>query len=460
MQRLHDTAEMLFEPTGDLWKDYSAYCEIEDKSERDDIVDAIRVVDSREGGNGKVQTLVTARNLEYCLNKRDAMPLANAIPHCQSLTTVQLTGCGMTEHSLKLIAEAVYKSQSIMTVAVDFNPGGLYRDPTVSKKDKNEVFVSPLQYRGNHLRNHEPEAAASDKKQSKDKKQGNQKAPVEESQDRAAPIALPTGWHSLLLAGIQQLSLRGNNISDRQVEPIAQLLEANTELLSLSLWGNAITSAGAASIAAALRTNRRLTALNLGHNRIDDDGVIAIATALLTSDSANEDAVKLRQRTLRTATAEALPQLPSFADLFAAPAANENEKKDKKGQTAKGKKAEGPVERLKGDFDKDCVRIDDGRVRVPGNTALWAVNLTNNSGISPNCLASVSAILRSREPTPESFVFEGTLPPHHVPSGISLTHFDVTHSGLPADATKDLKAALTELTAFQAQQASRAASAV
>jgi hypothetical protein len=513
MQRLRDAAEMLFEPTGDLWKDYAAYCEIEDKAEREDIVDAIQVVELKPGDQSnrdnasiaaamaasatgtatamlsgtsammsvaptptapaaasKVQTHVIARNLDYCLAKKDAMPLANAIPHCHTLTKLHLTGCGITEHSLKLFVEAVYKSPSVTSVAIDFNPGGLYKDPTVSKKDRNEVFVNPSQYRGLNQRVVAEEAV--DKKgptkggaADKGKDKGKPAAPVAEDTSAAdkAPIALPTGWHSILLTGITQLSLRGNNITDRQLEPIAALLEANTELLTLSLWGNSITTAGATVLARALKANRRLTSLNLGHNSIDDGGVRALVECLFTMDVPNDEAAKLRAKTLRGSNSAAaeLPTLPGYADLFVVPNQAETDKKDsKKKDVGKKGKTDGPVERLRGDFDKDCVRIEENKVRVPGNTALWSLNLSNNARLTAAAATVIAEVLAHREPVYDSGVaYDGNLPrPYCVPS-LAIERIDLAHSALPETAVAAAKAALDEFAAYRSAAAVRVATA-
>jgi hypothetical protein len=443
MQRLRDAAEMLFEPTGDLWKDYSAYCEIDDKAERDDLVDAIQVTEVRD----KPQTNIIARNLEYCLNKRDAMPLTNAIPHCHTLSRVHLTGCGVTEHSLKLFCEAVYKSPSVTSVAVDFNPNGLYKDPTVSKKDKNELMVSPSHFRGAHLR--APEADPRDAEKGKAGKADAKKPPakvapvVEEAPPEKGPFAIPTGWHGLLITGVQQLSLRGNGITDKQIESMLPLLEANTDLLSLSLWGNAITSVGAASLATALKTNRKLTALNLGHNKLDDAALAAFAAVFYTVDVSNDDASKLRMRTLKVQTSD-LPVYPSYADLFGVPPEKPDEKKEKKKETGKGKKADAPVEKLKGDFDRDCIRIDDGHVRVPGNTVLWALNFSQNSGITATGVSAITEMLNTREPSYDTGIpFDGNVPAPYATS-VALERVDVLHPAMDAAVQERLQGVITD----------------
>lgn len=481
-------AEMLFEPTGDLAKDYSAYCETEDRPERDDLVDAIHMQEQKDAdGIGRMRTVVVARNLDYCLNKRDLVPLANAIPHCPSLSSVQLTGCGVTEHSLKVLVEAVYKSPSMSTVAIDFNPGGLFKDPTVTKKDRNEVFVLPAQFRSAHLQrsNDDPHAPSSkDEKKGGGgaagkgdaAKKGGAAAPVAAVAPRIddTPIAIPTGFHALLMTGIQVLSLRGNAIGDKQAEQIAGILEANADLLSLSLWGNTLTSVGATAIAKALRTNRRLTALNLGSNRIDDAGLAALANIFVCADASNDEAAKMRLRTLHLPASSAgspaaeLPVLPTWTDVVSLLAAPFEPKvgDDKKAggkkdaappAKAKAKGAEvGPVERPKGDFDRDCFRLDEGRVRIPGNTCLWGLNLTSNPGISAAGVRGVIAILRSREPVPTpdaaaALVSAGMVlpPPSTYACSLAIERLEID-CGDDLSLRQELDAAMAELTAHRA----------
>jgi hypothetical protein len=411
---------MIFEPTGDLLKDYSAFCEIDQLNERDDILDGIVSEDGK--------TTVTMRNIEYCLNKRDASPLCSGIPHCLTLTTVEMTGCGLTDHSLKLVAEALYKSQSVATFTADFNASGILKDPTTAKKDKNEVFVLPSHFKGAHLRS----LAVADKTDDPKKKDAKAKAPaaaVKEVQEvTEKPIPLPSGWSSLLMTGLQVLSLRGNAIDDIQVESIAQVLSGNTELLSLNLWGNHITNSGASALANALHLNRRLTSLDLGHNDIDDDGVLAFLRCTLTQDLANDDALKLRQKVCGW-TSE-LPTYPTYADLVSALAQPSDDKKDpKKKDPPKKKGGDGPVERLKGDFDKDCVRLDEGRVRVPGNTSIWCLNFSQNTRISSRVVSSIEEILKRREPSLEE-IFNGGAIREPLPYvvGVQLRHVIVEHT--------------------------------
>ena len=435
---------MLFEPTGDLLKDYSAFCEINQRPERDDIVDGILYNE----GTTPPTMVVSIRNIDYCLNKRDALPLCLAIPHCPNLTTVQLTGCGVTEYSYKVFTEAIYKTGSVHTFAVDFNPNGLFKDPAVSKKDKNEVTVLPSQFRGAHLLKPADTETKDDKKGGKpDPKKAAllQQLKDEQAQLDKQPISLPTGWHSILITGIQVLSLRGNGIDDKQVELIAQGLTTNTDLLSLSLWGNEITTAGAVMLAQALKTNRRLTCINLGSNKIDDTGVAAFAQIFYTTDVTNDEALQVRQRVV---PGSELPQYPTYTDLAAAVAPQEDLKskdpKKKEGPAKGGKKgSEGPTERPKGDFDKDCIRLDDHRVRIPGNTSLWAVNFSQNMLLTKAVATEVIKMLQTREPTAEELSGEASLKdPAPYAAGVQLQHFDVSNTLLDASVQETLNKAL------------------
>jgi hypothetical protein len=435
---------MLFEPTGDLLKDYSAFCEINQRPERDDIVDGILYNE----GTTPPTTMISIRNVDYCLNKRDALPLCLAIPHCPNLTTVQLVGCGVTEYSYKVFTEAIYKTGSVHTFSVDFNPNGLFKDPAVSKKDKNEVTVLPSQFRGAHLL----KPAETDVK---DEKKGGKPDPkkaalIQQHKEQEAvldkqPIILPTGWHSILLTGVQVLSLRGNGIDDKQVELLAQGLSSNTDLLSLSLWGNEITTTGAVMIANALKTNRKLTCINLGSNKINDAGVAAFAQLFYTSDVSHEEALQARQRIVPNTE---LPQYPTYAELASVVVQPEDAKakdpKKKEAPAKPGKKgAEGPAERPKGEFDKDCIKLDDQRVRIPGNTALWAVSFAQNMLLTKNAAQEVIKMLQTREPSVEELLVDGVLKePAPYAAGIQLQHFDVSNTLQDGSVQESLNKAL------------------
>lgn len=462
--------DLLFEPTGDLLKDYCAFCETEDRVERDEICDGI-LKDPLDPS----ATQVSIRNLPSCFTKRDCSALASAIPYCTTLSTVQFVGAGVTEHAYKLLCEAIYRSPSVQSFIVDLNPNALFKDPTVSKKDKNEAFVFPSQFRGGHLKgsNAAEEAAAAAAALAPggkgDKKTDPKKAAaavVPEVKEPEKPIPLPSGWQAALYAGVKVISLRGNGIDDAAVEPIAALLEDHTELLCLSLWGNKITSVGAARLAQALGVNRKLNCLNVGQNLIDDRGLLAFARAFLTRDVSNAVALKMRQKVHHAPTDAPLPNYVAFHDLVSTAAtvagvavAVVEEKKDpkKKEPPAKAKKgADVPVERSKLEFDKDCLRIDEHTVRIPGNNTLWALHLTHNYGITSEGLVQAAAIFARREPTGDALlpfysppspsggpdVAAKSLPEPYVCPPLSLEYFDATHPNISQESLQALTAAI------------------
>ncbi|KPI84667.1 hypothetical protein ABL78_6283 [Leptomonas seymouri] len=191
---------MLFEPCGDLLKDYGAYCETLRVTEREEVYSAIHtctvevprlsipgedcdaasaraegeegrggagstssfkpkssrkasrvgaedatsgrrkssmLVASAAGGAGAVSSLaeatavppvvnatLTSIKLHYpvfCLNQRDMTPLGRAIPHCPSLLSIELVGCGLSVQSYMKLVDAIYRSPRVISVTVDFN---------------------------------------------------------------------------------------------------------------------------------------------------------------------------------------------------------------------------------------------------------------------------------------------------------------------------------------------------
>ena len=359
------TEQQLFNPTGDLAKDYSAYCETDGFFERDDILNAISVLSASErpAATGIETYKFSARNLTS-LTHRDMIPLARAIPHCRALPSLQFSGCSMTEHCLQLLVEAVYRSNSVTFVGIDFNPDGLSKDlngaSALSVRSNSPAHISRRQWasqtslgldglghvrvgdiepiylyphqkgllqlpgaelswkaadkggdltegndgtHGINTKGKNDKVGKSDKgrvEKEKSAKDGAQRGLNGDGRPAAMdPIPVPIGWHGLLLTGIRQLSLRGNDISDKMIEPMAELLERpSSELYTLNLWGNSITSAGAIMLANALQSNRRLTALNLGHNKIDDHGAIALASIFYATDVTSEKAQEMRLRTI------------------------------------------------------------------------------------------------------------------------------------------------------------------
>jgi hypothetical protein len=184
---------MLFEPCGDLLKDYGAYCETLRVTEREEVYSAIHTrsvavprtvaavedndIDdnrsgvgsatspksksprraSRTGTSGRrksslkssadaasssspgdpgmsaadavaapplLNVTLTSITLHYpvfSLNQRDMTPLCRAVPHCPSLVSIELVGCGLSVQSYMKLVEAVYRSPRMISLAVDFN---------------------------------------------------------------------------------------------------------------------------------------------------------------------------------------------------------------------------------------------------------------------------------------------------------------------------------------------------
>lgn len=210
---------MLFDPCGDLLKDYGAYCETLRVTEREDVYSAIHArsvdvpqvvaatgISEGDGADGRAETedgrggagsvsspksksqrkssrtgerrksslkssadgvsgaapqaveavsapaavgvTLTSIKLHYpvfCLNQRDMTPLCRAIPHCPSLLSVELVGCGLSVQSYMKLVEAVYRSPRVISVAVDFNVPFIelkhQRRLTVGKESMEAGFV-------------------------------------------------------------------------------------------------------------------------------------------------------------------------------------------------------------------------------------------------------------------------------------------------------------------------------
>jgi hypothetical protein len=119
--------------------------------------------------------------------------------------------------------------------------------------------------------------------------------------------------------------------------------------------------------------------------------------------------------------------------------------KKKEAPAKPGKKStDGPAERLKGEFDKDCIKLEDNRVRVPGNTALWAVNFAQNILLTRAAADDVIKMLQTREPTPEELVADGGAVKEPAPyaAGIQLQHFEVSNTQQEPSVQESLNKAL------------------
>eukprot|EP01062_Namystynia_karyoxenos_P064813 TRINITY_DN5794_c0_g1_i1.p1 TRINITY_DN5794_c0_g1~~TRINITY_DN5794_c0_g1_i1.p1 ORF type:complete len:535 (+),score=188.33 TRINITY_DN5794_c0_g1_i1:79-1605(+) len=481
-----DPAETMFEPTGDLFKDYCAYCEIEEKEEREDILDCISLEDQRANPRNAqtpdaVHTVLFVRGLEGPLHKKDISPLTNAIPHCSNLYDAKFFSCQLSVDSWKLLVEAVYKSASIITLHVDFNPGLTRRDPTVGRREgRTDHLLWPQQARGGKrdLQQAKPGKDAKGKPPAKGK-------PEEEAAVPITPIRTPDGWDAALLTFVKDLSLRGDAIDDAQCKLLAKGLERCTELLSLNLWGNLIGDSGAKALGAALRVNQRLTALNLGDNRVGDAGIIALADSLKQQDLQDPAegqgpfrALRAKVRVFVEELPEDPPQYPTFTDLAALAAESG---KDAKKPPPKGKKG-AAVGRPEDPWDRDCVRVEESLVRVPGNRSLWSLNVSNNKGITAAGLSHFAEVLLLGVPPPpppeeaapaagadkgkdakrKSMAAEDIpqLPPPPCNSqGCALERLLLQHSALPAEAFAVVTEAIGKLRAARGDASSQGAGA-
>ena len=434
-----DPAAAVFEPTGDLYKDYCAYCETADVDERDDVLDGITLVDEKGSPRNlstphNVHTKLFVRGLESPLYRADISPLTNAIPHCANLYAARFYSCSLTLDSYKLLTEAVYKAPNLISLAVDFNQTPLVaKDPTSSKREKAmEHYLWPQQARGGGAYDMAKQAGGGgggggggDAKKPGGKDGGKGQKAAEEAAAAAAaaaeqgPLRIPDGWQSLLLTAVQELSLRGNGLGDAQAGLLAGSLEKAGSLLSLNLWGNQIGDEGARAFAQALAVNSRLTALNLGDNLVGDGGLEALVASLRQRDVGGAAFAALRaqvrdfQELVAPGTMPAdPPAYPTHADLQAAragdgaDAAASAKKPPPKGKASAkdgaGGAAGGGTLPAACAWDRACVRIPwsgagagggDDLVRVPGNRALWCLNVCNNRGITTEGLRCALRLL-------------------------------------------------------------------
>lgn len=401
----------MFEPTADLEKDYLAYCEIQRRIERADILDSITSEKSPEDPS-KVRTRLFVRHLDQRLDGVDMAPLAAAMPHCAVLPAARFTASGMTDVAYKLLIQAIWKSPCLTSVWFDFHRG-LPRDPgPVSALPKPvglstvppEVMVAPHEWlfpndagAGGSLlppMDVEPAKGAPGKgaKPALDRKKG-----VRSASDEAAPepIKIPDGLAGILVTHIQDLSLRGNDINDAQATLIANALTTHRDLLSLNLWGNHITDAGATKLAEALRVNRRLTALNLGHNLIGDPGAIALAQCFknLLVDTLRMTEMRNQVRVHVSALPEEMPAYPLYEELgknmdplVRGLKDDKRRPNPDKPRTANGNGKRGaavePGQRAPVPWDCDVIRMGTTLYIVPGNQTLWSLNLSNNAALT------------------------------------------------------------------------------
>lgn len=236
------------------------------------------------------------------------------------------------------------------------------------------------------------------------------------------------GWEGMLYTGVRYLCLRGNGIDDTAVRAIVSAMQHNpqSQLLSLNLWGNRITDTGARCIARLLRTNRTLRALDLGRNCIGDAGLLEIVNTFRMIDlSLPEEITSYRQHVLtrpgaseeeRAAASQQMSHpLPSYADLYYHwhavnyPPTQSEERTREGGKRAnqsksKGKSSESFIPTLArptAPFDRYCLRLyptGDNTVRVPGNTVLEVLSLSDNPLITLAGIREVQRRLSLNEP--------------------------------------------------------------
>eukprot|EP00906_Rhabdomonas_costata_P031388 RCo044325 len=303
-----------FEPTGQLQVDYLAYCEIDHVEGRKGILDSIIYEeDFAADGSPRAHTGLHVRNAFERLHRGIMCPIALAIPHCYNLRQIRLSSTNITTVAYRMLIQAVWRSATVFSVWVDFHPRGLLEDPcpaeaaaalpsatlaglgmprsTIvqesdadgSPKSREDFFLYPAEAGCGGLVLAQPEGAdagatrtaAKEKPKTVAGKKGGK--PTDEEPVAPKPVVIPEGFGGILVTRIQHLSLRGNSITDAEVEQMCGVLETHPTLASLSLWGNLITDAGAAHLATMLRVNRTLTSLNLGHNCLTDAAVGALA---------------------------------------------------------------------------------------------------------------------------------------------------------------------------------------
>eukprot|EP00668_Euglena_longa_P014594 GGOE01018584.1.p1 GENE.GGOE01018584.1~~GGOE01018584.1.p1 ORF type:complete len:558 (+),score=142.03 GGOE01018584.1:62-1675(+) len=419
----------MFEPTAELERDYLAYCEMQRRLERSDLLDSITTEKSaEEPAKGKTKLFV--RSLGQCLTAPDMAPLTSAIPHCNTLPAVSFTAAGMTEMAYKLLIQAVWKSTCVMSVRVDFNSpnSGLLPElnPTIAMPRRSiavtlppEVAATPYEWllpseAAGGFANAAPEPEvnkAASGKAAKPPAKKTPRTPMEESLPE--PIRIPDGWHGILLTNIQDLSLRGNHITDDQLLRLTTVLATHQHLLCLNLWGNDITDTGANHVAEMLRANRKLTALNLGNNRIGDHGAAALAKSFrpVLVDSTKLVEVRSKVRQFHPAVLpDEPPAYPTYEELerqrmaefatLGSPRVRDDKKKGSdKPRTATGKRGSPGDGGLRSSvlWDCDVIRMWGGFHIIPGNQSLWSFNVSHNMAMTDAAAQSFADIFSTEQ---------------------------------------------------------------
>lgn len=268
-------------------------------------------------------TFIAMRNLKFCLNQRDMKPLALAIPHCLSLVSVELVGCGLSEESYVMLVEALYRSRRVTSVTVDFNNSacpGFYVDPTIPFA-KSLTPISSAATTSFHdaqqdlsLTNLVAETVGGCTRQSTAvqsqtfTRTSGDSMPLKKCAGGDVITLAPSGYRGLkdaLLAvdphSREEKGRRGKADFKRQTQlqqQLDQLAHIDMEkpvcvprgwfsmvvtgVKHLSLRGNGITDENTLALASLLASHPRseLVSLNLWGNCIGDDGAVALAQLL------------------------------------------------------------------------------------------------------------------------------------------------------------------------------------
>ncbi|KEG10888.1 hypothetical protein DQ04_03181010 [Trypanosoma grayi] len=266
-------------------------------------------------------TFISMRQLRFCLNERDMKPLALAIPHCISLVSVELVGCGLSRESYFLLVEALYKSRRVVSVTVDFNSTarpGFYEDPTVPVVSQSPTPVDALEIKTPlNLPTHPQSDDTAEKGES-----SGAVAPQSDSFTRTAeesllvrrvagadtPTFAPSAYRGLnsvpsqLEVQFREEKERKGRVDNKkqtqlqqQQDQIAQIDKEFpivvprgwpavllTGVKHLSLRGNGLTDSDVSAMASLLTRHPRseLVSLNLWGNCITDEGAVALARML------------------------------------------------------------------------------------------------------------------------------------------------------------------------------------
>lgn len=111
-------------------------------------------------------------------------------------------------------------------------------------------------------------------------------------------------WVKAIVSGLETckyltyLDISGNEIGDRGVEELEELLRVNSTLQGLRLWGNQVTEAGICRLVEALENfpgQDKLTLLDIGYNEIGVAGANALASWLRRGCCPELESLDVRQ---------------------------------------------------------------------------------------------------------------------------------------------------------------------